>query len=239
MTNEKLLGKLNEALKYCNEEQTEAAKYMREAGIKETKMQPYLCNTGAVIQELIFSISNEIREKEMKSSGKLNAQKAAKNILKRSPNYKPMLQYPHYEDGKQIVLSPYIMAVFGENNHVALDEKPEKVKGEFPDWKKLIPSHKGKKVNLFDFGKLKAWYKIQETLHRKEKNYKWEIIDFGAEYDSTINMEFVIDAMEICGADCCCYVTKSKYVFEGNGNVVVAMGITPEKNAERKRTEID
>ena len=62
---------------------------MREAGIKETKMQPYLCNTGAVIQELIFSISNEIREKEMKSSGKLNAQKAAKNILKRSPNYKP------------------------------------------------------------------------------------------------------------------------------------------------------
>lgn len=243
MTTEKILERLTKALECANDEQRTAAELMVRDGVKNAdRLIAFEFNTGAIIQELIFAMQDDIKAKEMKSSGKTNVAKICNKLLKGVPDSRPMLKYAHVEGDYQLFCDNYRLICLGKENHVATDDVPQSMR-DYPypvTIAKAVPTGNGKPVELFDLASLKAWYKIQKAQHKGNKDQRtWKTIDFGAEYTVNIDADYLIDAMEICGKDCVCTVHSfGTYKFEGNGNICIVMGIRLDDGVERKRTEV-
>ncbi len=111
--------------------------------------------------------------KDVKKSGKSNALKAVKNILKNAKKLNPLKQEIHYardtEDG-QLIVDGFEMVLLKEADRLPLEPMPENIKAEF-NYKGAIPNNYTEELTLPDIKKLKATLKIKKAQYPKEKTF--------------------------------------------------------------------
>lgn len=243
MTTEKIMANLLTIASELNKEDRDVFDFVRKNCLKKSTF----IGAGARIGELYVSLEEQYRTEMARKSGKSSVKRGMENILKSAKKYALYKEWLHYayDDGEyQIACDGYMMAALSKVNHVPLVERPdgEAYKWRFSDWKRSIPwecETERRIVELPDLSDLKLYLK-SEKLRRKKKYHKSITFDFG-ENLPCIKAEYLITAMEIlpdARAYYAGYENLCLLLINDSGSVVYVMGIEPDKNKERMRTEI-
>lgn len=214
---------------------------------KNSMKKSTFAGAGARLGEFYLTIEEQFRDETAKKLGKSSVKHGMESILKSAKKHVPSkmwLQYAYNDGDYQIACNGYMIATLSKGNHVPLVERPDgdAYKWSMTNWKKSIPwDHvaENRLVELPDLAALKLYLK-SENLRRGKKDKSPIVFDFGVELPC-IKVEFLIAAMEILPN------AKAYYAGHGNscllladdsGSVVYIMGVKPNKNKERARTEI-
>lgn len=241
MTTEKIMENLLVIADSLDTNERESFEYVRKNNIKKSTFVGACAKLG----EFYVSLEDQLRTETAKKAGKSSIKHGMENILKsakKSP--KPWLHYAYDDDDYQIACNGYMIAALSNGNHVPLAERPdgEAYKWAFQNWKNSIPwecETECRLVELPDLSALKLYLKSEKL--RRGKKYSYPIVfDFGLGLPR-VKVEYLITAMEIlpnakayyAGYENLCLLMKND-----SGSVVYAMGIEPDKNKERMRTEI-
>ena len=243
MTTEKIMANLLTIASELNKEDRDVFDFVRKNCLKKSTF----IGAGARIGELYVSLEEQYRTETARKSGKSGVKRGMEFILKSAKKYQSYKEwlYYAYNDGEyQVACDCYIMAALSKEDHVPLAERPDRELYEWrmPNWKKHIPWEcevPSRLVELPDMSALKLYLK-SEKLRRKKKYHKSITFDFG-ENLPCIKAEYLITAMEIlpdAKAYYAGYENLCLLLINDSGSVVYVMGIEPDKNKERMRTEI-
>lgn len=243
MTTEKIMENLLVIADNLDMNERKTFDFVRKNSMKKSTF----VGAGARLGEFYLAIEEQFRSETAKKLGKSSVKRGMESILKSAKKHIPSkmwLQYAYDDGDYQIACNGYMIAALSKENHVPLVERPDSdaYKWSMLNWKKNIPwDHvaENRLVKLPDLAAIKLYLK-SENLRRGKKDKSPIVFDFGAELPC-IKVEFLIDAMEILPN------AKAYYAGHGNlcllladdsGSVVYIMGIEPNKDKERMRTEI-
>lgn len=243
MTTEKIMENLLVIADSLDTNERESFEYVRKNNIKKSTF----VGAGAKLGEFYVSLEDQLRTETAKKAGKSSIKHGMEDILKSAKKIsteKYWLHYAYDDDDYQIACNGYMIAALSKGNHVPLAERPngEAYKWGFSNWKRSIPwgsEMPDRLVELPDLSALKLYLKSEKLRHGKKYSYPI-VFDFGLGLPR-VKVEYLITAMEIlpnakayyAGYENLCLLMKND-----SGSVVYAMGIEPDKNKERMRTEI-
>lgn len=243
MTTEKIMENLLVIADSLDTDERKFFDFVRKNNIKKSTF----AGAGARLGELYITLAEQFRLETARKLGKSSVKHGMESILKSAEKINPCKTWLHYayNDGDfQVACNGYMIAALSKENHVPLAERPDDnaCKWSMPNWKKSIPwDHvaENRLVELPELTALKLYLK-SENLRRGKKNPSPIIFDFGADLPC-VKVEYLIAGMEILpdakayytGHNNCCLLMKND-----SGSAVYIMGMKPESDEERTRTEI-
>lgn len=243
MTTEKIMENLLIIADSLDTDERKSFDFVRKNNLKKSTF----VGVGARLGEFYIDLEEQYRTETAKKLGKSSVKHGMETILKsakRISSKKAWLHYA-YDDGDfQIVCNGYMIAALSKGSHVLLTERPDgdAYKWGMQNWKKSIPwDHvaENRLVELPDLAAIKLYLK-SENLRRGKKDKSLIAFDFGAELPA-IKVEYLIAAMEIlpnAKAYYAGYKNLCLLLMDDSGSAVYIMGIEPNKDKERMRTEI-
>lgn len=251
MTNEKMLENLYKIKERLTEEQKSGCEFVENTGLDFTniyKNSIFDCDAGVYVQMLINNLKAEIKEETFKKNGGSNdVLKYAKAMLKKHKKDYPSKEIYHYPDYQnfngidyQVICNGFLLISL--ENHVALEEKPERITGEFLKIEKVYNGNASEEIELPDIKDLDAYIKCRKAENKtKGKNANKRIeIDLDINIPCKFNGEFLQTAMHCLGGDCKMFVGgKSSYILKSNkdNSFAILMGVQPNDKNPRIKTE--
>lgn len=251
MTNEKMLENLYKIKERLTEEQKSGCEFAENNGINFSNIDKnsiFDGNAGVYVQMLINNLKSEIKEEEFKKSGgSTDVLKYAKAMLKKNKKDYPSKEIYHYPDYQnfngidyQVICNGFLLIAL--ENHVALEEKPERMTGEFLKIEKVYNGNASEEIELPDIKDLDAYIKCRKAENKtKGKNAdKRILIDLDVNIPCIFNGELLQTAMHCLGGDCKMFVCgRCSYLLKSNkdNSFAVIMGVQPDDKDTRIKTE--
>lgn len=253
MTNEKMLEKLYEVKQRLTEEQKSGCEFVTNTGLDFNSIDKnsiFDGNAGAYVQMLINNLKAEIKEEAFKNNGgNKDVLKYAKAMLKNCKKIipsRPVFHYPDYQNFNgidyQVICNSFLLIAM--ENHIVLEEKPEKVTGDFLKIEKVYNGNVSEEIELPDIKDLDTYIKCRKAENKtKGKNADKNIlVDLDTNLNCIFNAEFLQIAMHCLGGDCKMFICgRCSYLLKSNkdNSFALLMGITPNNEIKVSRIKTE